>query len=353
MNNAMVCGSLLVLGLPALTLAAGGGSKAPKGTPGIAGFNGRDSTQTTPSTVGQDGGQGGAGGDAGPGTAFTIAGDGGRGGHGGTGGNGGLIQPAYYSTGNPDDSFSGSRGGNGGLGGNGGNLPGGPKGKNGSGGDGGDGGAGLNLNDTSNVIINLTGGLHKGGDGGSGAAPLVLGDVGGRGGAGGDGLTYSGTRTSIAGGTYFGGLGGDSGDNSGYFAPGGNAVSVATNSSLAINGGIFSVAVPSAGSVAGFDFFSTGLSTITISGIFSNINPSGGTFSGGVLTGSGSFDGLLSNNKSVQSFTYDAVNGARIILAPDNAPVPEASSAVAFGALLALGGVVVAFRRRNNLSVTS
>ena len=202
-------------------------------------------------------------------------------------------------------------------------------------------------------VINLTGGLHTGGDGGTGAGPLVLGDVGGRGGAGGDGLTYSGTKTSVAGGTYVGGLGGDSGNNSGYAAPGGNAVFVATNSTLAINGGIFSVAAPTTGNVAGFDFFDTGLSTITISGLFSNINPSGGTFSNGILTGSGSFDGRLSNNKTVQSFTYDAVNGASIILAPANAPVPESSSAVAFGALLVLGGVAVIIKRRKALSSAS
>lgn len=87
--------------------------------------------------------------------------------------------------------------------------------------------------------------------------------------------------------------------------------------------------------------------------MFSNINASGGADIAGVLTGSGSFDALLAGNGAVQTYTYDAVSGATIVLAAAPPAVPESPSVVSLGALLLSGGISPAVTRRGRRTATA
>jgi len=140
---------------------------------------------------------------------------------------------------------------------------------------------------------------------------------------------------------------------------GGNDFSVATGDAAFISGGDFRFIAFNGGAgrngQTGYSFLANG-GDITLYGVFSL------TQGGALLTapttftsGTGAFFGTLLNSETVdpffgtvngpvQQYTYSVKNGGSLTLVP--AAVPEASTTVSLGLFLALGGLVLAAKRR-------
>ena len=182
----------------------------------------------------------------------------------------------------------------------------------------------------------------------------------------GDGLFAGDSTLTTTGANYFGngstGLGAISSVltvNSGNFSNNGGDGLYAESSVMTINSGQFSnngaygvgafsseKATLNGGTFGGnalSDLYVDQSSLVVIYGSGFTYNGQNNYF-GALNAGSGSFSGLLENNVASETITFENLNGSRIVLAP----VPEASTTVSFGLLLALGagGIVVAARRR-------
>ena len=229
---------------------------------------------------------------------------------------------------------------------------------------GGFGGSGFSVGKNATATINsgsFTGGV--GGPAGGVGQALI-------GGYAGDGLNVNTGTANVYGGTF---LGGDSGTATGtgalqsQFA--GSGVNSNIGGTINIFGGSFTggngMVIP--GGSNGY----AGAGLIDLSGI---LNVYGGTFTGGTngdgldvyvgtttlygtdffvngvatgngpITGSGTITGNLLDNIGSSTFTYNVIGGTLDI----NSPVPEASTTISFGLLLALGlgGVIAARKRR-------
>ena len=267
----------------------------------------------------------------------------------GTNGTPGLTLPGSFTFNDPNASYVGTAGGAGGPAANGGF----PFGYNG--GTGGTGGTGV-IATGANANITILSGTFAGGQGGAGGTGgISSGGINGgsTGGNGGDAFdaTGVGTNITILGGTFNAGGGGSVNRGSGGNA--GSDFSTTAGETASIYGGNFAF-IPiggngSAGAFGrnGFAFALNG-SSVTVYGTF--LTQPGGTpiatpqtFTSSV----GSFFGVLADNTgSGQSYIYSIANGGSLTLAPS--PVPEASTPVSFGLLLALGlgGMVVAACRK-------
>ena len=357
---------IAALGLLALSPSVAHAQSGPMGTPGTNGTTGAtlsgSFTFNDPTThdQGTGGGGGGLGGNGGP--------QGGQGGTGGTGGGGGTGLAAT-GTGAKITFQSGTfAGGRGGMGGNAGD-PGAPAffSFGGNGGAGGAGGAGF-IAPGANDNVTVLGGTFSGGVGGTGGGgtigtPGARNGGGGFGGAGGDAFdaTGPGTNITIVGGTFNAGRGGVGGTGNGSIGGNdGNDFSAGTGVTASVYGGNFEffplggegvggggVSNPNGGPTVSFALNG---SNVTVFGTFVTQY-----FGGTPITtpttftsGRGSFFGLLAANMGVgQQFSYSIANGGSLTLAPAPA-VPEASTMVSFGLLLALslGGMIVAARRK-------
>ena len=233
---------------------------------------------------------------------------------------------------------------------------------------GGFGGEGLTVVD-ANATINS--GTFAGGRGGAaaGVGEYLNGQFGG------DGLLTQNSTTDIYSGTF---QGGDSGPAAGIGTlgslNGGEGLRVLTGSTVNVYSGSFTGG--SGASVPGGTNGGAGVGLLDEDGV---LNVYGGTFTGGPnglfgfgldagggtttlygsdffvngvamssgsVTGIGTISGIFQNNGTVSTFTYRVDSGGTLnISAPT---VPEASTTVSFGLLLALGlgGLVVAARRK-------
>lgn len=238
---------------------------------------------------------------------------------------------------------------------------------------GGDGGSGLQVGKNATAAINS--GTFIGGLGGT-ADGLGLNLIGGYGGSA---LNVNTAIANVYGGTF---LGGDSGAATGtgnlgsQFA--GSGVNANNNSIVNIYGGTFTGGHGnSTGNGGTTDFQNNGDGLIDLSGA---LNVYGGTFSGGTggtsgygidvfvgtttlygtnffvngvaapngpITGMGTITGNFLDNTGSSTLTYRVIGGT---LDLNTGPVPEASTTVSLGLLLALGvgGVAVAARRKKS-----
>ena len=302
-HGAVLCG-IAAAGLLALTPHA---ARAQNGTPGTNGSPGStlsgSFTFNSPAATFQ-GTPGGQGGDAGsPGR---------NGGVGGVGGVGLAATGANAAITILSGSFIGGAGGAGGMGTT--NTAGGigPNGAGGTGGFGGDAFAALGAG--SNITI--LGGNFSGGQGGTGGN-----GNGSTGGNGGNDLSVTtGVTASVYGGSFvFMLFGGQGGQGPPRFGAAGNAFS--------LNGGNITV-------YGTFQTQQFGGTPITTPTTFTNTN--------------GAFFGTLADNSGPgQEYSFRAINGGTLTLAAPPA-VPEASTTVSFGLLLALGlgGLVIAAKRK-------
>lgn len=287
----------------------------------------------------------------------------------GTNGNLGATLSGSFTLSDPSVSFTGGAGG---VGGNGGNA--GPAiGRGGNGGNGGNGGGGL-IATGDNANITITGGTFTGGAGGDGGlagqsiSPYRI-SGGGYGGNGGDAfaVTGAGTNITILGGTFNGGRGGSTPFPQDY-GGGGNAgrdFSTSAGETASVYGGNFGF---NYGGHGGYGSLQNGAisyafaldgSNVTVYGAFTSpyinsyTNPAFVT-----LTDSyGYFYGVLANNSEpAQNYYYSIVNGGTLTLAAiPRPPVPEASTTVSLGLLLALGlgGLAIAAKRKKTMGKAS
>lgn len=237
---------------------------------------------------------------------------------------------------------------------------------------GGEGGSGLQVGNHATAAINsgvFTGGLGGTADG----IGLNL-----NGGYGGSALNVNNAITNVYGGTF---VGGDSGAATGTGNFGseyaGSGVNANNNSVVNVFGGTFTGGHGnSAGNGGTANTENNGDGLIDLSGA---LNVYGGTFNGGVggtngygidvvvgtttlhgtnffvngvaapdgpITGTGTITGDFVDNSGSSMFTYRVVGGS---LNLNTAAVPEASTTVSLGLLLALGGIAAASRRRNQV----
>ena len=221
------------------------------------------------------------------------------------------------------------------------------------------GGDGLMMLNSSATI---NGGTFTGGIGGTanGTGKYLIS------GGGGNGLLVYSSTISISGGVFQGGNGGPeammgNGGGSGLYIDGGNTTAN-------IYGGTFT----SANGASSADFVNTG----------GNVNIYGGTFTGGAngfsgplgvsteagtttlygsdffvngvatssgsVTGFGTITGKLQDNVTTSTFTFLVGSGGTLNLNSAPAAVPEASTTISFGLLIALGlGGVMLARKKN------
>ena len=215
--------------------------------------------------------------------------------------------------------------------------------------------------------IAVTGGTFNGGLGGTGGGGTIgsLGSSNGGGGVGGAGgtaftVTGAGANVTILGGNFNAGQGGSGGQGNGSIG-GDNGADFAAGPGVtaSIYGGNFLFRPLGGSGVGGGGGGFSGRSTSSFSLNGSNVTVFGTfqtqLFGGTPITtpmtfasGTGSFFGLLANNTGIgQQFTYSVTNGGSLTLAAPPA-VPEASTTVSFGLLLALGlgGLVNAKRKK-------
>ena len=229
---------------------------------------------------------------------------------------------------------------------------------------GGSGGSGLSV---GRGTATINSGTFNGGAGG--AADGVGNNL--IGGAGGDGFYAGNSTASIYDGTFQGGNSGPvsaTGTPESYAA--GNGLNANNGSVINVYGGSFTGGNDNQNSYyAHYNFgladfggnvniyggtFASGTNGDAALGAFggtttlygSDFSVNGVAASSGPLTGSGTITGKLADNAGMSTITYDVLFNGSLNL--DAAPVPEASTTVSLGLLLALGlgGVMAAGRRK-------
>ena len=156
------------------------------------------------------------------------------------------------------------------------------------------------------------------------------------------GLIVGGGTTTVNGGTFSGNFNNISVQGNGTLNFYGGSVTNAQNLGMAAENGTINIygGTFSGNGIDLLPFATT--ATITLYGTFSQY--------GQVTGSSGTITGSLVDGGGLQTFSYssETVDRAEVFLVQATSPVPEASSFVSFGLLLALGlgGMVIATRRK-------
>ena len=227
--------------------------------------------------------------------------------------------------------------------------------------EGGFGGSGLAVGGGATATVNS--GTFTGAAGGAagGVGKSLIG------GYGGDGLNVNSATASVYGGTFQGGASGTAaGAGTLGSQAAGNGLNANLGSTVNVYGGSFTGGNAAPGGFLGDGLLDIGGKVNVYGGSFNagsngfgldvfegttilhgtNFFVNGVPLSSGRVTGSGTITGDFADNAGASTLTYQVLQGTNLYV--NSAPVPEASSVISLGLLLALGvgGLAVARRKR-------